>query len=126
MNPLPSHILEAEALERLEDLESSRPGFFVEILDLFHTDIEVSLPKLLTAMRASNAELVWQTAHHIKGSCVVVGTARMKTVCDWLEEQGRSGTLDRAQDAIEILQREYEKARAALEKERIRFHETSH
>src|SRR5688572_18384380 len=126
MNPLPSHILEAEALERLEDLEATRPGFFVEILELFNNDIEISLSKLLTAMRASNAELVWQTAHHIKGSCGVVGTARMKTVCDWLEEQGRSGTLDSAQDAVELLQREYEKARAALEKERARFHETSH
>jgi HPt (histidine-containing phosphotransfer) domain-containing protein len=126
MNPLPSQILDAEALERLADLESTRPGFFIEILMEFENDIESSLSRLTTAMRSSNAELVWQTAHHIKGSCGVVGTARMKTVCDWLEEQGRSGSLDSTQSAIDTLRREYEKARAALDKERARFHETSH
>jgi HPt (histidine-containing phosphotransfer) domain-containing protein len=126
MNPLPSQILETEALERLADLDSTRPGFFVEILDEFENDIDKSLVKLTSAMRSSNAELVWQTAHHMKGSCSVVGTARMKTVCDWLEEQGRSGSLHGAQSAVDMLRREYENARAALEKERARFDETSH
>jgi HPt (histidine-containing phosphotransfer) domain-containing protein len=126
MNPLPPQVLEAEALERLADLDAGRPGFFVEILEEFENDIETCLARLVTAMRSSNAELVWQTAHHMKGSCGVVGTTRMKTVCDWLEEQGRSGALDAIQGAIDTLRREYDKARAALEKERARFHETSH
>ena len=59
------------------------------------------------------------TAHKLKGSALNLGLPRVGLAACQLEEQGRTGRLDRSEEALELLVREMALAVSALEQARL-------
>ena len=87
-----------------------------ELIDLFLSDSPPRLEHLLAAARAGDLDAVWQGAHALRGSCVVVGAYRMQTLLEGIEAAVRRGEPPAEAD-LSALPDAYEDAAAALARE---------
>lgn len=104
---LPSTVIDSETYDRVAELESIRPGFLADIITTFEEDSLLRLRLIDQALQAGDAEALWKAAHTLKSSCGIVGAVRMWELCQWLEDRGRSESLDRAEEAAELLRSEF-------------------
>lgn len=87
-----------------------------EFIDLFLSDSPPRLDRLVSAMRANDFDEVWQGAHALRGSCMLVGAHRVETMLVDVEEVVRRGELPSEAD-IAALEVAYQDAAAALVRE---------
>ncbi len=109
--------LDLEALaELLEADPDGKAGFLRTLVSRF---VEVEAPARLSALSEAigraDAQSLTQVAHSLKGSSATVGAKRMAEVCLRLEELGGSGTVQTAESLLSELEKEFGRARVALE-----------
>lgn len=91
-----------------------------ELLDLFLRDALPTLATLREALAEGNMQALEHAAHGLKGSCAILGLQQMAALSAELEEEGRSGLVQRAGAVLTQLEDELERVRQALESERPR------
>ena len=116
MDVLDPHTLAAlRGLDVADDLLS-------QLIDLFLADATARLAKMRDAIARADWVALGDYAHSLKGSCATLGALRMAELCDWLERHDHTGGAAGAATACEELAMQYERVRAALERERLRPH----
>jgi two-component system, sensor histidine kinase and response regulator len=86
-----------------------------ELRDLFLTEAPGQLDALAQACSRSDANLIAQTAHRLKGTAVTFGAKDMQQLCLDLEQLASAGSLGEVQALIERLRLECDRVRQALD-----------
>ena len=99
------------------ELRESVGEAFTKLLEIFMEDTPKYLQTLEQAVAKSDPEKVAAVAHSIKGSSRNFGANRLAEISKEMEDIGRSGTINGAQEALESLFRESDRVIAALRDE---------
>jgi len=86
-----------------------------ELRDLFLTEAPDQLDALAQACIRSDANLVAQAAHRLKGTAVTFGAKDMQQLCLDIEQVARAGSLVDVEPLIECLRVECDRVRRALD-----------
>jgi PAS domain S-box-containing protein len=101
--------------EVLRQLRESSGDVFPELIGL----LAASAPGLIMGMRnareQSNAVGLARAAHTLKGECGNFGASPLYDLCVQIEQVGRSGQIDGADDLIDLAARELQRLLEALE-----------
>jgi CheY-like chemotaxis protein len=112
-------VIDPSVIDGLRRLQSStNPDFFNRIVDLFITETPHRLAAMRTALDGSDAAALAHEAHALKGSSANLGARRMNALCEILEEQGLSGSVNEAPVLVSALEEEFAHVRNALEAEK--------
>ena len=111
---LPRAVLDPETFSVVAEFESIRPGFVADIIGTFISDSKIRLKMIDDAIQRGDAEAMWKAAHTLKSSCGIVGASRTYALCQWLEDRGRAGSLNRCADAAVMLHQELAAVSAVL------------
>jgi HPt (histidine-containing phosphotransfer) domain-containing protein len=111
-----SSVLDMSVMEAIRSLGGpGEPDVFTEVAQLFLEDVPVHLSALRTAIAAGSPELVARMAHRLRGGTLEMGALRMAPLCAEIEREARAGSLEHVAEMAEILNREFDLARLALE-----------
>ncbi len=112
-------VSEGEALDGnvLRELQEDVGEAFPRLVSVFLEDTPEHLASLRDAVWERDQQWVAESAHTIKGSARNLGATRLGEICFQLEEMGRSGALDRAEELLHSLDAEYEQVKEALQGE---------
>ncbi len=115
----PGDILDASVLASFRELQAQgNPGLVAELIELFIRDTPSRINALREAIPRKDRDALEQEAHSLKGSCGSFGARRMEAVCIALQKAVHSGSLDKAEPAVDCLEHEFELVREALESQR--------
>ncbi|MEO6260376.1 MAG: Hpt domain-containing protein, partial [Thermoanaerobaculia bacterium] len=64
-----------------------------EILDLFRKDVALRLQTIDEALAAKDPEAMWQAAHALRSGAANLGAMRVVSLCDALQDLGRSNSI---------------------------------
>lgn len=87
--------------------QPGEPDVVHEILTLFLADAPVRFAAIDAAVAAGDGPSLQRAAHALKGSASTIGAHALQRTCQNLEEIGKSGDLDGAHAAIDLMQHEY-------------------
>jgi HPt (histidine-containing phosphotransfer) domain-containing protein len=108
-------VLDRSVLATLQELERGQSRLLPHLIRLYLQEAPAHLMALQEAVAQGDAGRVEELAHGLKGSAAQLGTMRMQCICAALQEAGHRRDLRRAADHVAELQREFVRARAALE-----------
>jgi HPt (histidine-containing phosphotransfer) domain-containing protein len=115
----PASVIDPGVIAELRGLQSTTdPDFFNHLIDLFIEETPHRLAAIREALAKSNAEALAHEAHALMGSSAHLGATRMDALCEILEEQGRSGSINGAAAVLSVLEEEFARVRKALEAEK--------
>jgi len=105
-------------LNRLRAMNrDGEPDLAAEVFGLFLEDAPRHLEAMRQASTRGDADALRRAAHDLKSSAANLGAMTLSTLCKDLEEMGRAGTTEGAQEKMSTVEAEYERARSALEEE---------
>ena len=116
MNDSASEAVDVSSLLMLRQMQ--RPGAqdaVGRIVDRFLEETPERVATLRTAIENSDAHLLEQAAHAMKGIAGTVGANEMRDVADLLENLGRTGTTDGAHGLVVALEHALTRARPVFE-----------
>lgn len=90
-------------------------SFEKELVQIFVSDTEERVPKLLEAVQNADVEAVKMEAHAIKGASGTIGADKLANLARQLEQMGVAGDLNPAALAFRKVAEEYQRVRAALD-----------
>jgi PAS domain S-box-containing protein len=109
-------ILDPNAIKRVKDtLGRQADTMFPTLLKGFLDDGVRLLADARLAQQQNKVKELQRAAHTLKSSSATFGAITLSNVARELENLARNGNIDGAGELIEIAEREYEKAKAALE-----------
>ena len=104
--------IDREVLARLDF--GDPPGELLALLvATFLEHAPANVTALVDGARTGDVDAVTLAAHSLKSSARQFGALRLGDLCEAIESDGRTGTIDA--DAVTSAAAEYERARAALE-----------
>lgn len=110
--------VDAEALERLLEMTGNDHAFLDELVQTYLEDAETQLEAMRVAAELGSAEDMIRPAHSLKGNSLNVGAEQLAEQCRQLETDGRSGTVDRANERVEAAAVELGRVKAELTRPR--------
>jgi HPt (histidine-containing phosphotransfer) domain-containing protein len=114
--PAEPPILDAATLDSLFRLEQLAGKEIVRgVVDSFVGEAPGRVARMRQAIAEGDAEGLAFAAHGFKGSAAQLGALRLAEACQELEERGRVGDLDGADELVRRLQGEVTRAAAALQ-----------
>jgi CheY-like chemotaxis protein/HPt (histidine-containing phosphotransfer) domain-containing protein len=117
--PIEGTVLDLSLLSGFRDIDDGPDCLLNKLIDVFLDNSPKLLAEARTALNEGNAKAVGQAAHTLKGSCSNFGAERLRQACFLLEQAGGEGNLGRAPELLAAVEKEYNRARAALERERL-------
>jgi HPt (histidine-containing phosphotransfer) domain-containing protein len=111
-----SEAVDVSSLVMLRQMQ--RPGAqdaVGRIVDRFLEETPERVATLRTAIEGSDARLLEQAAHAMKGIAGTVGANEMRDVAQQLEHLGRTGTTDGARSLVDDLENALTRARPIFE-----------
>ena len=102
-----------------EAWDEGEADLVVELIDLYLGDAPQWVKAMRTAAAENDATLLKRAAHTLKGSSGSLGVRQVAEVCGMLE-LNCSGSAARVDELLQLLDREFDTARAALAAERLR------
>jgi PAS domain S-box-containing protein len=113
--------VDAAVLASLRELGGTKdPGYLSGLISVFLEDSAKRLEALCGAVASGDAKALERAAHALKGSSGNMGVRRIRALCLHLEAVGKSGAVSRAAELMEALEREWVRAKAALEAEQAK------
>ncbi len=97
-----------ESLRSLSDEET--PDFFRNLVEEFRHHAELRLAELRHAAAAGDAELIYRSAHSLRGSAGNLGARSLSSTLAELQDLGRSGRLLGAGELLERAVGSYQRA----------------
>jgi HPt (histidine-containing phosphotransfer) domain-containing protein len=102
-----------------EAWDEGEADLVVELIDLYLGDAPQWVEAMRTAAAENDATVLKRAAHTLKGSSGSLGIRQVAEVCGMLELNCR-GSAARVDELLQLLDREFDTARAALAAERLR------
>jgi signal transduction histidine kinase/DNA-binding NarL/FixJ family response regulator len=93
-------------------------SFLAESIELFFKSAERSLEGLRAALQAGDLASAARRAHSLRGSSAIIGARSVMALAGRVEETARGRAGDELPELVAALDREYRRAREALEAER--------
>jgi PAS domain S-box-containing protein len=113
--------VDAAVLASLRELGGAKdPGYLSGLISVFLEDSAKRLEALRGAVASGDAKALERAAHALKGASGNMGVRRIRALCLHLEAIGKSGAVSRAEELMEALEREWSRAKAALETEQAK------
>ncbi len=110
--------IDADAVNNLLEVERQTGKKIVaEVFNGFTSQMDEKLSELKKAIDDTEPKLASTLAHAIKSMCANVGAEKTKIISARLENQGRAGNLENAEDYLSLIYLAYDNFRAAFEKE---------
>jgi HPt (histidine-containing phosphotransfer) domain-containing protein len=102
-----SPAIDPEAIEQLRFLEDEdQPNVVAELVNLFIEHAPPKIAAIRDAIAQQDATAVRRAAHSLKGSSANVGARGMQHVCERLEQDAASGSLEGAPALLAQLEEE--------------------
>jgi CheY-like chemotaxis protein/anti-sigma regulatory factor (Ser/Thr protein kinase) len=108
-------VLDRSVLATLQELERGQSRLLPRLIRLYLQEAPAHLVALQEAVAQGDAGRVEELAHGLKGSSAQLGATRMQCICAALQQAGGRPDLRRTAAHVAELQREFVRARAALE-----------
>jgi len=103
-----------------EAQEEGEPDLIVELIDLYLEDAPQWVEAIRAAVAQADAASIKGAAHTLKGSSGSVGVCQVAEICKLFEQTDFDSLAARGETLMQLLDREFERARAALLTERDR------
>ena len=103
-----------------EAQEEGEPDLIVELIDLYLEDAPQWVEAIRAAVAQADAASIKRAAHTLKGSSGSVGVCQVAEICKLFEQTDFSIPAASSETLMQLLDREFERARAALLTERDR------
>ena len=100
--------------EALFNLVDEDPVFLETLIDTFLEDCTLYMDAIRTAVEEEDAVTLTEEAHGLKGAVANLHAEPTQEAAHRLEELGRSGRLEEAASALDTLEEEVDRVRAAL------------
>lgn len=112
-------VIDQTVLASLKELQDEgEPDIIEEVGGLFLKHAPEKIAAIKKAAAQKDAKALQISAHSLKSSSAYVGAMRLSAMSKDLEMIGRSGAVDgTAAEKVEMMMAEYERVKAALEKE---------
>lgn len=115
----PDRLLDPEPIAALRSLRRpNQPDPLAELIDLFLNDATLRLREMRQALETHAADVLERGAHNLAGCASNLGARRFVWLCQQLEARAQNGTTDGAATLLADIEAEFERLRAALERER--------
>jgi PAS domain S-box-containing protein len=108
-------VLDPAGLEMLLEVVGGESALLAELVDSFLEEVPPLLANLRQALERGDAAELRRAAHTIKSSSNDFGATTLAELCQELENMGKIGTLDGADELVARVEGEYEQVRVALE-----------
>lgn len=119
MNEQSTYPLDVEMLNTLRALQPEGDADVIgELFDMFQSVAPPLLEKIRVAVAQRDSELLYKSAHSLKGNSASLGATTLAALLKELELMGRMGDLQGATEKIAQVEKEFERALHALENER--------
>ena len=86
-----------------------------ELISVFLESAPSDIQKMRAALGNQDAKALGNAAHALKGSCSNLGAARLRELCQQIENHCRSGTLDQVLKLLESIDQEFGRAKTELQ-----------
>jgi len=106
--------LDADRIAMLRELDDGDGMLLASIVDEFVAGAQRNLDDLREAVAEGDPEAVERAAHALKGASANLGATQLADLSGHLEALGRARALGGAAPAVEDIEREFERVRAAL------------
>jgi signal transduction histidine kinase/DNA-binding response OmpR family regulator len=100
--------------QRLTEIAGGDGVFAQELINLFIEDTAQHIAALGEAIAQADAETVRKVAHTLKGSSSNIGAEPLRCAALAVEVQGKAGDLLQARTNLAVIQKEFDRLRAAL------------
>jgi len=100
--------------QRLAEIAGGDVAFAQELINLFIEDTAQHIAALGEAIARADAETVRKVGHTLKGSSSNIGAEPLRCAAFDVEMQGRVGDLMQATTSLAVIQKEFDRLRAAL------------
>jgi CheY-like chemotaxis protein/HPt (histidine-containing phosphotransfer) domain-containing protein len=111
--------VDLSAMSGLRELEGETgEAILGKLIDVFLDNTPKVLEQARAAVGRKSGPLLERAAHTLKGSCSNFGAERMRAACQDLESIARDGSLEKAAEALVVIEQEFSYVRHALERER--------
>jgi CheY-like chemotaxis protein len=90
------------------------PDIVAEVISIFLTDAPARLAALREAVERSDMTTAGRTAHTLKGSAGHLGAKTLVALCARFEDKARAGATESARFAVDAIEEELGRVRAAL------------
>jgi two-component system, sensor histidine kinase and response regulator len=108
--------LDLETLEALRALQpEGAPDVISELVTMFRNTMPPLLAKLHDAIARQDAELLYKSAHSLKGNSASLGAVILAQRLKEMEQLGRMKIFDGVENQMAIIESEYARALSALE-----------
>jgi PAS domain S-box-containing protein len=110
--------LDPAVIAGLREMElATGQSMLPSIIGIFFESTPPILADARAALEKSDAQRLSRAVHTLKGSCANFGARRLRGLCERIEAVADGGEIDSAPALLEEASAEYERVRAALERE---------
>jgi len=121
-SPLPDTI-DAKLLQSFRDMLGNNTEIILgEMIDCYLEDAPKLLQVIATSIAQGDAIALRQAAHTLKSSSATLGATTLSLLCQELEAISRTGNTNMGSDKVPQMEAEYERVKAALQKEQKQAH----
>ena len=112
-----SGVLDAQALERLRELDPSGENHLMErVVSAFETSLERLMPQLQDALNGNELGGIRHVAHTLKSSSASIGAMKLSRLCSDVETRARHEQSEGMPEFVAQMQAEVEIVRVALKR----------
>ena len=108
-------VIDREVFDNLLEAVDGDSEFLAELLDTYFTDTPQQFTAMDNALASGNADEFRRAAHSLKSNSANFGAMDLSQKAKILEDMGKNGVLDTADEALEDAESEYAKVKMALE-----------
>ena len=118
VHALERYMMSLEALPPATDLrtliDSGLEDMVPELVSLFLESAPRDIEKMRSAFSDDNSDALAAAAHSLKGSCSNLGASRLRELCQQIETQGRSGSLEGTSNLLDSVDQEFVRVKKEL------------
>lgn len=94
-------MLNRDVFGRLQQATAGQPDVLAELCRDYIAEARTTVSRLREALASSDAAMVRDRAHYLKGSSMMLGAQEVSQSCSTLEEMGRDSNLTEADPVLE-------------------------
>ena len=107
-------VIDSGALAALREMTGDDPDFIAEMIDAYFDDTASLLAGMREALAAGDAEALRRAAHTLKSNSATFGAMALSALCRELEEHGKHGAIEGADELVAQIEAAYEQVEPAL------------
>jgi HPt (histidine-containing phosphotransfer) domain-containing protein len=111
--PALAPVLDVEVIEELRAIMGDE---YLGLIRMFFEDAPTHIAKLQAALAANDVAAMVAPAHTLKSSSANLGAMALSAVAKRIEQGARTASLEKPALAVLMLENEFKRAKAALEK----------